>query len=97
MHPRTLGLWRAVHRIDPWDENRADWRAAEIAAATVAAQGATKRDGSHFTPEDFAPYLKLQMDPEELRRLEIEREEAALMEFLANASGHQAHAYSEND
>lgn len=82
MSPRTLGLYAAKWAIDPEDENRADLRAGEIAAAVVSAAGAKKDDGSHFTPEDFAPYLRAQIDPDELAcRNEAERE-AQLMAFF---------------
>lgn len=82
MSPRTLGLYAAKWAIDPEDENRADLRAGEIAAAVVNAAGAKKDDGSHFTPEDFTPYLRAQVDPDELaRRVEAENE-ARLMAFF---------------
>lgn len=97
MHPRTLGRWRALYQIDPWDESRGDARAAMLAAATVNAAGATKRDGSPVTSEDFMPFARLQMDPDELARIEVQRQEAALLEFLMNASGHEAHAFRETD
>lgn len=90
MHPRTLGLWRALWVIDPQDENRADWRAGEIAAAVLKSQGAKKSDGTYFTPADFVPYVDAQEDPEERRRRELEREEAQLIAYLERVSGHQA-------
>lgn len=82
MSTRTLGLWAAKWQIDPEDDNRADWRAAEIAAAVVNCAGAKKDDGTRFVPEDFTPYVQAQTDPEERRRREIERDEARLMAFF---------------
>lgn len=82
MSTRTLGLWAAKWQIDPEDENRADSRAAEIASAVVNSAGAKKQDGTPFLPDDFMPYVRAQQDPEELRRLEIERDEAQLMAFF---------------
>lgn len=87
-----LGLWAAKWEIDPEDANRADWRAAEIAAAVVNVAGAKKEDGSYFGPSDFVPYIDKQIDPEERRRREIESDEAQLMAFFDRASGHKARA-----
>lgn len=82
MSPRTLGLYAAKWAIDPEDENRADLRAGEIAAAVVNAAGAKKDDGTHFTPNDFAPYLRAQIDPEELARRENAENDAQLMAYF---------------
>lgn len=96
MSTRTLQLYRALWEIDPQDENRADRRAAMLAAATVNSAGAKKTDGGTFNDWDFLPYVRAQIDPDELRRMEIERDEAELMAYLEKASGHKAHRYLES-
>lgn len=90
MSARTLGIWRAYYEIDPWDENRADLRAGEIAAAVAGAAGAKKFDGSFFSPVDFMRYLKLQQDPDELAREHDAQVSASLRQWLLNNSGHKA-------
>lgn len=80
----------ALYAIDPWDENRADLRAGEIAAAATNAAGAKKFDGSDFVPADFMPYAKLQRDPDELAAERNAQVSAALRTWLMNNSGHKA-------
>lgn len=95
MGARTLQLWRAYWEIDPQDGNRADRAAAQVASAVANSAGARKEGGGFFTPDDFVPYLRAQVEPEELARRELEREEAALSAYLDRASGHKAHAFEE--
>lgn len=76
--------------IDPWDENRADLRAAEIAAATVNAQGCKKSGGGQFKPEDFLLYTKLQQDPEAIERARQADISAKFRAALMNVDGHKA-------
>jgi len=90
MRPSTLGLWLAMYAIDPWDDNRADLRAGEIAAAVVNVQGGKKQDGTHFLARDFMPYADGQIDQEQVA---IERERVLAAHVRAafmNASGHKA-------
>lgn len=90
MRPSTLGLWMAMAAIDPWDDNRADWRAAEIAAATLVAQGVKKKSGEDVTARDFMRFHTLQEDPD---RAEADRQRelhAQIRTVLMNASGHKA-------
>lgn len=90
MRRSTLGIWAALYAIDPWDDNRADLRAAQIASATVNAQGCKKEDGGHFTPRDFLPYVDAQVDQDALA---MEREadiSARVVTALMNIDGHRA-------
>jgi hypothetical protein len=90
MRPSVLARWLAVYEIDPWDGNRADLRAGEIAAATVNAQGCKKLDGSYFAPEDFMRYARAQREPEALQREVAQDVSAKLRSWLLNNSGHKA-------
>lgn len=90
MSPRTLGMWLALAEIDPWDENRGDLRAGEIAAVVANAAGAKRSDGGFFEAGDFTRYDKFQRDPDELRREHDEKVAAALRAWLDSHSGHKA-------
>lgn len=90
MRPSTLGMWMALSVIDPWDDNRADLRAGQIAAAAVNAQGATKRDGEPFVPRDFMFYHDVQIDQEELAERQERERVARVRSVLMNVSGHKA-------
>lgn len=96
MSTRTLNLYRALWEIDPQDESRADKRTAMLATVIVNSAGAKKDSGETFTDEDFLPFQRLQSDPEELRRVQLERDEAGLMAFLERARGRKAHRYLES-
>ena len=45
--------WRELYQVDPWDQDRADLRAGQIAAATLAPWSKRKP-----APIDFMPYVK---------------------------------------
>lgn len=90
MRASTLTRWAALAEIDPWDDNRADLRAGEVAAASVNVQGAKKWDGAPFAPEDFMRYHVLQQDPDELERQHDAEVSAALRQWLLSNSGHVA-------
>jgi hypothetical protein len=90
MRPSTLGMWMALSVIDPWDDNRADLRAGQIAAAAVNAQGATKRDGEPFVPIDFMVYHDAQIDQDALAEQREIKLAAKIRETLMNLSGHKA-------
>lgn len=90
MRGSVLNRWMAIAAIDPWDENRGDLRAGEIAAATANSQGAKKSSGEHFAPEDFMRFHWAQLDPDELQRQQDEQVSTQLKEWLMNNSGHVA-------
>lgn len=78
MRPSTLAAWTAMYAIDPWDDNRADLRAAQIAAAVYGAAGCKKESGDAFIAADFMPYHEVQQGD-----VEVERKSAqALHSFL---------------
>jgi hypothetical protein len=78
MHASTLGLWRALSVIDPWDANRTDLTLGQVAAASFNAQGCTKREGGVFVAADFMPFLEAQKDPADQAR----ENERSLRAFL---------------
>jgi hypothetical protein len=86
MRPAVWTQWQMLHEIDPWDENRADRRAGEIAAATLNAQGAKKTTGEQFTPADFMDYSKLQTDPEDAHK-QLSRSLRALLQANSKPKG----------
>lgn len=50
-----FALWQAYYAVEPWGEERADYRAATIAYTTwsVGMGLAGKRPPAHVKPEDF--------------------------------------------
>lgn len=55
----TLGYWMALYRIDPWGEERGDFRAGIIASAVANWAGKTMREGAKpVTPADYMPYQR---------------------------------------
>lgn len=64
MPPAVESLWRSHYALDPWGEERADWRAAMVSLTT--ARGLYKRaDGQHHELEHFMP--RFYLDEEEQR------------------------------
>lgn len=55
MRPSELGMWRALHDVDPWTEERADLRMA-INSQLTAQSGLKKAGGAPFTIEEFMPF-----------------------------------------
>lgn len=90
MRPTTWSMWLAMDAIDPWQENRADARAARTAWAVLAAAGAKREDGSSFDVQDFMPYVDLQVDQEALARERDAEASRQLRAALMNADGHKA-------
>lgn len=55
MRPSEFALWRALFRVEPWDERRADLRMA-LNTHIAAAAHFKRRDGGEWTPQHFMPY-----------------------------------------
>lgn len=90
MSPVTLGMWQAMHEIDPFDSNRLDRGLGEVAAAAMLAGGVKKMDGSYFVPSDFMVYREAQLDPD-IAAAERDRLVAIrVRQALLAASGHKA-------
>jgi len=53
MDSRELAEWMAYYRIEPFGENRADYRAGVI--SSVLANINKKKGSKAFKPEDFVP------------------------------------------
>lgn len=56
MRPSELGMWAALYSVDPWDEERADYRAG-IVASTIANVN-LRRGAEPLSPHDFMPFGK---------------------------------------
>jgi len=63
---RKLAEWRAYAALEPFDETRADWRAATI-AAEVRNSGAIRNAGRPATANDY-PYQAAADQPTEADR-----------------------------
>lgn len=58
---REFLQWLAYHQIDPWDEERADWRAGMVAAVIANTNGGRGK----FRPSDFMPkFDQVTADPQ---------------------------------
>ena len=57
MRPHELGMWWALWQIEPWDEERADRRAATVAMVLANVNRNPKKRAAAFKVEDFMPYL----------------------------------------
>lgn len=64
---RQLVEWMAYSHIEPWDEGRADWRMARLAATISHAAGA-----KNISEKDFMPDLRDPGERERERLLAIE-------------------------
>jgi hypothetical protein len=62
MRPSELGLWLALHRVNPWGETRADLRAGIVASVVANANRDRKKKPQPFRPVDFMSYI----DPAEV-------------------------------
>lgn len=56
MRPSEYGIWMALWRAEPWDEERADLRSA-LVALQVSRSGLKKTEGA-WSYKDFMPFLK---------------------------------------
>ena len=65
MRPSEFGIWMAMWRISPWDDERADIHAAQI-ALQVSRSGLVKKGGD-WDINDFLPYRR---KPKELSDVE---------------------------
>lgn len=54
--------------VEPFGEDRADIRMAQLASAIMIAGGKVKRDKKSFTPSDFLPLIpdERDMEPDEI-------------------------------
>ncbi len=71
MSSRELSEWEAFSRLEPFGEDRADFRAAMI-CCTMANAWRGKGDPA-FKPQDFMPFLEVDppepQDPEDMKRV----------------------------
>ena len=56
LRPSELGLWAALYSIDPWGDQRADYRAALGTVILAESNRDQKRRSEPFTTADFMPY-----------------------------------------
>ena len=61
-----LGIWAALWRQSPWDENRADLRTAIIASVIANVNRDTKKKSEPFRPFDFMPYAERDAQEDQL-------------------------------
>jgi len=65
---KELQQWIQFYNIDPWGDQRADWRAGQLCALT--ANMWRKKSDKALTPSDFM--LKAETDEERAKRAEAE-------------------------
>jgi hypothetical protein len=58
MTVRELGLWAALWEIDPWSEERADYRAALPTYVLAEINRDPKKKTNAYKPTDFMPYTR---------------------------------------
>jgi hypothetical protein len=58
MTVRELSLWAALWEIDPWSEERADYRAALPAYVLAEINRDPKKKSNAYKPTDFMPYTQ---------------------------------------
>ena len=58
-----LDDWFLLESVDPWGQTREDVRVAQQTAFLAAINGAKKRDGTAFVPEDFLLRFDLDAPP----------------------------------
>lgn len=81
--------WIAYESLEPWDETRADWRAAMLASLYVNAHIDHKKH-KPTTPSDFMPaFDKADVEPAKEKRQTVEQQRQAI-ELLASAFGVKA-------
>lgn len=96
-HPWTgltwiqLGLWIQYYRLEPFGEERSDYRVGTLTALTANINRDPKQHAQPFTPYDFMPYLRRPSEDangnteEELARQQFNEWEVFLMESKASA------------
>lgn len=57
---RELAEWMAYYRIEPWGEERADYRAGTVAATVV---NVNRTKGKPAKPDDFMPKFGVKHAP----------------------------------
>lgn len=55
---REIGTWAALWRIDPWGEERADFRQAITTYVLAEVNRNPKKKGTPYKPLDFMPYAQ---------------------------------------
>jgi hypothetical protein len=76
MRPDELGMWVAYYGLEPWDEQRADLRAALVATEVHRAMGSKRSDRKPIVMADFRLY-----EPEE-------KPEVSPLSFMRQRLGH---------
>lgn len=76
----------AYDRIEPIGGIRSDYQAA-IIASTIANVMSRKRDGSHYTPNEFMPFLDANKAKSMVKRFRANFEDFALRRKPDNADG----------
>lgn len=82
-----LGLWIQYYQLEPFGEERDDYRIGTLTALTANINRDPKRQVTPFTPYDFMPYMKRpdELTEGELERQQIDEWEVFLMESKASA------------
>ena len=73
MSSREFAEWMAYYEIEPFGEERADWRAGMIAATIANIFRDTKKRRKPYKPQDFMPKLEEKREQTWQEQLQIVR------------------------